>query len=212
MISTLHYISQGDTHEEQVKNILQACDNGAELVQLRLKNVGEKIVLRTAIKVREITAKFKTKLIINDYYKVAKEVKAEGVHLGKSDACPSVAREYLGDNYIIGGTANTLQDCKILIEKKVDYIGLGPFRYTTTKENLSPVIGIKGYMAIIEELNNNTPIIAIGGVTLEDVSNIMTTGVHGIAISGEITRNFKAIPKFKNKLIAASGNEKVCEQ
>ena len=112
MISKLHYISQGTTQKEHLENIQKACTAGAELVQLRLKNIDEKTVLRTAVKAREITAHFQTRLIINDYYKVAKEVKADGVHLGKTDTCPTIAREYLGDLYIIGGTANTLQDCQ----------------------------------------------------------------------------------------------------
>lgn len=197
MIPNLHYISQGDTPNEHLENIQKACASGAELVQLRLKNVNQEVVLETAKKAREITGHFQTRLIINDDYKVAAAVKADGVHLGKSDTCPTVARKELASWEIIGGTANTLEDCQALIDKKVDYIGLGPFRFTKTKENLSPVLGEKGYLTILEELNTNTPIIAIGGITENDVLNIMTTGVHGIAISGAITRNFNSISKFK---------------
>ena len=92
-ISKLHYISQGNTPEEHLENIQKACASGAEWVQLRLKNTSEKTVLETAIKAREITAFFQTRLIINDHYKIAKEVKADGVHLGKKDACPSIAKK-----------------------------------------------------------------------------------------------------------------------
>ena len=197
MISKLHYISQGATPEEHLENIQKACASGAELVQLRLKDVDEKDVLETAKKAREITGHFQTRLIINDYYKVAVEVKADGVHLGKSDACPTVAREALASWQIIGGTANTLEDCQALIDKKVDYIGLGPFRFTKTKDKLGPVLGENGYLTILEELKTDTPIIAIGGITLNDVLDIMITGVYGIAVSGEITRDFNSISKFK---------------
>ena len=145
----LHYISQGQTPKEHLENIQNACAHGAELVQLRLKGLDPKKVLKAAEEAREITSHFQTRLIINDHYKIAKEVKADGVHLGNNDISPIVAKKHLGEYYFVGGTANTLQDCEALIAKKIDYIGLGPFRFTKTKENLSPVLGQKGYLTII---------------------------------------------------------------
>lgn len=209
MISKLQYISQGENPEEHLQHIQSACTLGTEWVQLRLKNESEAIVLKTAQKAREITGHFQTRLIINDYYKIAKEVKADGVHLGKTDACPVMVREYLGNLFIIGGTANTLEDCQNLLEKKVDYIGLGPFKYTTTKKNLSPTLGLEGYQAIVETLNTETPIIAIGGIVLEDVSALLKTNIHGIAVSGEITKDFNSISKFHQVLKAGSSQEQV---
>ncbi len=197
MISKLHYISQGETPEEHLENIQKACASGVELVQLRLKEFDDKTVLETAKKAKEITGRFQTRLIINDYYKVAAELKADGVHLGKSDICPTIARKELASWQIIGGTANTLEDCKTLIDKKVDYIGLGPFRFTKTKDDLGPVLGEKGYLTILKELKTDIPIIAIGGITQNDVLDIIITGVHGIAVSEEITRDFNSISKFK---------------
>ena len=205
-INKLHYISQGATPKEHIENIQNACQSGAELVQLRLKNLSDKKILKTALEAREITNHFQTRLIINDHYKIAKEVKADGVHLGKSDACPTEARKHLYSWQIIGGTANTLEDCKNLINKEVDYIGLGPFRFTTTKENLSPVLGLDGYSLIIEELKAETPIIAIGGITENDIAELLKTGVSGIAMSGEITRDFNKIRTF-NKLLQAGNSE-----
>ena len=209
MISKLHYITQGKTPEEHLENVQRACASGAEWVQLRLKNLDPKTILETAQKAREITSHFQTRLIVNDYYKVAKEVKADGVHLGKTDTCPLKAKAYLGDLYIVGGTANTLEDCKKLLEKGVDYIGLGPFQFTETKKNLSPVLGTAGYQVLLEELKTTTPIIAIGGITIEDVSEIINTGVYGIAVSGAITQNFNLIPALHKILKAPSTNEQV---
>ncbi|MHC9088194.1 thiamine phosphate synthase [Tenacibaculum sp. IMCC1] len=209
MISKLHYITQGKTPEEHIENVQRACASGAEWVQLRLKNLDPKTILETAQKAREITSHFQTRLIINDYYKVAKEIKADGVHLGKTDTCPLKAKEYLGDLYIVGGTANTLEDCKMLLEKKVDYIGLGPYQFTETKKNLSPVLGTTGYQMLLEELKTTTPIIAIGGITIEDVSEVINTGVYGVAVSGAITQNFNSIPTFHKILKAPSTNEQV---
>ena len=198
MITKLHYISQGATPQDHLNNIHSACAAGAELVQLRLKSVNTKTVLETAKKAREITDHFQTRLIINDYYKIAAEVKADGVHLGKSDTSPTIARKGLASWQIIGGTANTLQDCQKLIDQKVDYIGLGPFRFTETKGNLSPVLGENGYKSILEALETDIPIIAIGGITVNDVLDLMITGVYGLAVSGDITRDFNKISKFKD--------------
>ncbi|MCH4552168.1 thiamine phosphate synthase [Aestuariibaculum lutulentum] len=202
-IPKLHYISQGNTPEEHLENIQKACIYGAELVQLRLKNRDENTLLKTAEKAREITGHFQTRLIINDHYKVAKIVNADGVHLGKTDACPLEAREYLGKWFMIGGTANTLEDCQILLSKKVDYIGLGPFRFTKTKDNLSPILGLESYQSILSQLQSETPIIAIGGIIEQDIPELLQTGIYGIAMSGAITGNFNNIQTF-NKLLNAS--------
>jgi thiamine-phosphate pyrophosphorylase len=207
MIPKLHYISQGQTHKEHLENIQKACTSGAELVQLRLKNVSENKVLKLAQQAREITSHFQTRLIINDYYKVAKEIKADGVHLGKTDTCPLIARKELYTWQIIGGTANTLQDCQALINKEIDYIGLGPFKFTETKANLSPILGLEGYVAIIDALQTETPILGIGGVTLDDVTAILETGISGIAVSGEVTQDFDRIKKFNQLLNASSTKE-----
>ena len=209
MIPKLHYISQGKTVEEHLTNINNACTSGIELVQLRLKKFKEASILEAAEKAREITGRFQTRLIINDYYKIAKIVKADGVHLGQSDTCPSIARKHLYSWQLVGGTANTLEDCKTLLSKNVDYIGMGPFRFTLTKENLSPVLGLDGYTNILKNLDTETPIIAVGGITLDDVSDIMKTGVHGIAVSGAITTDFNRIGKFRQLIAGDEVQEKV---
>lgn len=209
MISKLHYISQGATPKEHLDNIQQACISGADWVQLRLKDFDEKTILDTATKAREITTHFQTRLIINDHYKIAAAIKADGVHLGKTDTCPTIAREYLQQWQIIGGTANTLEDCQELINKNIDYIGLGPFHFTTTKTNLSPVLGKNGYLTILKKLKTNTPIIAIGGISLNDIADIMPLGIYGVAISGEITRDFNSITKFNKLLKTDSMHEQV---
>jgi len=205
-ISKLHYISQGKTPEDHLNHIRQACTYGAEWVQLRLKDLPEETILKTAKKARDITAHFQTRLIINDHYKIAKMVKADGVHLGKTDTCPTEARKVLGKWYIIGGTANTLEDCENLIAKSVDYIGLGPFRFTKTKKNLSPVLGLEGYQAILNVLKNSTPIIAIGGIVEADLPKLLKTGVHGVAMSKTITHSFNKISTI-NKLLGALASQ-----
>ena len=205
IIPKLHYISQGSSPKEHLENIQKACTSGVELVQLRLKNVSENKFLKLAKEARKITSHFQTRLIINANYKIAKAIKADGVHLEKTDACPTIARTHLYTWQMIGGTANTLQDCEALINKEVDYISLGPFRLTT-KDNSSQVLGLNGYTAITEALNTETPIIGVGSITIEDVTDILKTGISGLAISEEITRNFDAIKTF-NQLLNASSTE-----
>ncbi|WP_339844430.1 thiamine phosphate synthase [uncultured Dokdonia sp.] len=203
MIPKLHYISQGNTPEAHLDNLQKACSHGVTLVQLRLKNVPLDQVLNIAKEARAITAQYGTKLIINDHYEVAKEVKADGVHLGKTDSCPTVARAHLYSWQIIGGTANKLEDCVSLIDKGVDYIGLGPLRFTTTKKNLSPILGYNGYRQITGTLKTKTRIIAIGGITIDDVTDLLQTGIHGIAVSGEITNDFTKIDALQQSLEAS---------
>ncbi|EAR11899.1 thiamine-phosphate pyrophosphorylase [Polaribacter irgensii 23-P] len=206
MIGKLQYISQGETPEEHLENIEQACISGAVWVQLRLKNLDANSILETAKKARRITQHYKAKLIVNDHYKIAKEVQADGVHLGKKDCCPQEVRGYLGSEFIIGGTANTLEDCENLLAKKVDYIGLGPYQFTKTKKQLSPILGVDGYKRILAALHTKTPIIAIGGIEFSAVPEIVNTGVYGIAFSGALTKDFKSIP-IVTKLISVSSKE-----
>lgn len=208
MIPKLHYISQGNSPKEHLENIQKACTSGAELVQFHLKNVSEKKLLKLAAEAREITAHFQTRLIINDHYKIAKAIKADGVHLEKTDTCPTIARAHLYTWQLIGGTANTLQDCRTLIVKDVDYISLSPFRLITNQDNLNIVLGLNGFTAITEALNTETPIIGFGGITTDDVTAILKTGVSGIAVSEEITSNFNTIKTFNQLLNASSTDEK----
>lgn len=187
----LYYISQGETKEEHLKYIKKMVLAGVDWVQLRLKNYSEAEVVQIALQAQEFCTKHHTKFIINDYLEVAKKINADGVHLGKEDISPKKARTILGENKIIGGTANTLEDCKNLIDSGVNYIGLGPFKFTKTKKKLSPVLEVEGYQSIIESLkkeNIDTPIIAIGGITLEDLPNLKNAGVSGVAISGFLHR------------------------
>lgn len=207
IIPKLHYISQGTSPKNHLENIQKACTSGAELVQLRLKNVSEKKVLKIAKEAREITSHFQTRLIINDYYKIAKVIKADGVHLGLTDTCPIIVRKELYTWQMIGGTANTREDCELLLDKAVDYISLGPFRETFTKANTAAVLGLSGYMAITDVLKTPIPIIGVGGITTKDVTALLEVGISGIAVSGEITHNFDTIKLFNQLLTASSTAE-----
>lgn len=191
-ISKLHYISQELNGKSHVQLVEEACAAGVNWVQLRMKNKSYEESLSIAHAVKEICRKYKAVFIVNDHVALAKEVKADGVHLGKQDMAPLKAREILGDGHIIGGTSNTMEDIRTLQEAKVDYIGLGPFRFTTTKDNLSPILGVEGYQKLLEqcrEENISIPVIAIGGIMTEDLPTLMKTGIHGVAVSSLINQS-----------------------
>jgi thiamine-phosphate pyrophosphorylase len=183
-ISKLHYITASPAHAEE------ACKGGVDWIQLRVKNKSEDEWKLIAEETKKICKKYGAKLIVNDSVKLAKIIGADGVHLGKDDMPPDEARKLLGPNFIIGGTANTFEDIKRLALLKVDYIGLGPFRFTQTKKNLSPLLGLDGYKDLIKECasqNIHVPIIAIGGIQLNDVETLFGTGVYGLAVSSAIS-------------------------
>lgn len=192
MYSKLQYISQGETASEQLENIQQALSAGCDWIQLRFKNASEEELFDVAEKVKLLCRKHGAKFIINDSIELAKKTDADGVHLGLTDESPIVARNILGKDKIIGGTANTIQDVLKRVEEKCDYVGLGPLRFTSTKKQLSPIVGIEGYTSILEELKNKNihiPVYAIGGIILEDVDQLVKTEIYGIAVSGIITNN-----------------------
>lgn len=185
MISKSHYISDGDTEQVQLYNINTALDIGLKCIQFRFKNAEHQQRHHTAEKVKFLCDKYNSALIINDHIDIALDLDANGVHLGLSDTSIDVARKLL-PNKIIGGTANTLQHVIQRNREGCDYVGLGPYRFTATKRELDPVLGIANYKILLSEctrMNFTTPIIAIGGIRLEDIDELLRCGVHGIAFS-----------------------------
>lgn len=190
LINKIQYISQGNSITEQMNNITSAVDAGCNWVQLRYKNVMEAEVLHLAELVKKSLEGYNCTFIVNDYPYVAKAIDADGIHLGLNDMLVDQARTILGYDKIIGGTANTLDDVLQRYEEKCDYVGLGPFRFTKTKEKLNPILGLEGFTSIMQELQHRDiilPVYAIGGIQQDDISPILTTGVYGVAVSGLVT-------------------------
>lgn len=192
-ISKIHYITNGQSRDEILDEVNNAVIAGIDWVQLRIKDPALDF-LTIAKEVRDL-CRNKAIFIVNDNVEVASEINADGVHLGKDDLPVDEARLILGYDNIIGGTANTLADCKNLEKTGADYIGLGPFRETKTKEKLSPILGLDGYRRIVPKdeeygwtvMSLNTPVLAIGGILPEDVYQLKDqTAIHGIAASGMI--------------------------
>lgn len=185
----LLFISHRTERYDYPQSIRIALEGGCRRIQLRMKGASPEEVLETAGETKKLCDYYGAELYIDDHVDVCKAVGATGVHLGKADMPQAEARSILGNDFVIGGTANTFEDIRRLAEAGVDYIGLGPFRFTTTKKNLSPVLGFSGYQGIINacrEEQIELPVLAIGGITPEDIPEIMQTGVSGIALSSTI--------------------------
>jgi thiamine-phosphate pyrophosphorylase len=189
MISNFHFISQETAVFSHLESIEKACQAGVDWVQLRVKNKSLDEIAATAEKAKSVCDSFNVKLVINDHPSVAKEIGAYGLHLGKEDMPVNEARKIVGPDMIIGGTANTVEDIVQHVKHGANYIGCGPFRFTTTKVKLSPILGLEGYRRIISEIRDlqiSIPIIAIGGIEVDDIPAIMGTGMWGIAGSSFI--------------------------
>ncbi|EDM45648.1 thiamine-phosphate pyrophosphorylase [unidentified eubacterium SCB49] len=204
MKKQLQYITQNHPTKSHETLCLEFCEAGGKWVQLRMKNVSDSVLLATAKACRKITTDYGATLIINDRLDIALKVNADGVHLGQEDLSTALARENTPKDFIIGGTANTCVEVIHHYNNGVDYVGVGPFRYTKTKKQLSPVLGIHGYRSILVDLKKakiEIPLVAIGGIVTTDFSDLHNINIHSIAVSGLIT-----LSENKQKSITAFNN------
>ncbi len=182
-VGCLHYITPSPAQAAR------ACAGGVRWVQLRVKNTPYEQWKQLALETQAVCRAYGATFILNDNPGLALEIGADGVHLGQQDMPPAEARALLGPDGIIGGTANTFAHIEQLVAAGVDYIGLGPLRFTSTKEKLSPILGLEGYATLLTQCRAagfTTPVIGIGGVKLADVAALRAAGLHGVAVSGAI--------------------------
>ena len=195
------------THENQrfgyVEGAEMALRGGCKWVQLRMKDATDNKFLSIGHKVAELCRSYNATFLLDDRVHLVAELGADGVHLGKNDMPISEARRILGNEKIIGGTANTFADVQHLAAQGADYIGCGPFRYTPTKRNLAPILGLEGYRNILKQMQQagiSLPLIAIGGIVSTDIAALQDIGVSGIAVSGAVLEAADPIKEMK-KLI-----------
>lgn len=183
----LQFISDGNLSVAE-----QFLQGGGRWIQLRMKEAPEAEVLKRGEAMRVLCRRYGAVFIMNDNPEWAKAVGADGVHLGQKDRLPEEARQILGDGAIIGSTVNTFDQIAARCHGETDYFGLGPFRFTTTKKNLSAILGVEGYRNIAVQMRTekiDLPVVAIGGIELEDVPQILRSGMPGVALSGAIARS-----------------------
>lgn len=190
-IARLQFITSPSSlgYMQQIHSVVMG---GGNWVQLRMKDESKEDIEKVAVEALSFCMDNGATFIMNDHVDIAAKIGADGVHLGKNDMSPDEARTILGPQAIIGGTANTFEDIQRLSAMGVDYIGLGPFRFTATKKNLSPTLGTEGYQTILhqcKEAGIHLPVIAIGGLLPADLPGLFTTGIHGVAISSFISKS-----------------------
>ena len=188
----LQFITHYTQEYSYIDSARIALEGGCRWIQLRMKDTSEELMTETALKVQEICKEYGATFIIDDNVMLAKRIGADGVHLGKSDMPITEARQIVGEEFIIGGTVNSFDD--VLYHTHTtppNYFGCGPFRFTSTKKNLAHILGYDGYQNIINKMKNyniNTPIVAIGGITKDDIPKLLDIGVSGIALSSSILK------------------------
>lgn len=205
----IQFITHTNSRYGYTDGARMALEGGCRWIQLRMKDATDDDVRPIAHEIRKLCTEYGAKFILDDRVNLVVETGADGVHLGKNDMPVDEARKMLGRNKIIGGTANTFEDVERLSRQEADYIGCGPFRFTTTKKNLSPVLGLEGYRDITAQMKAHDiqlPIVAIGGILHQDIPAIMQTGVTGIAVSGAILNAENPVEEMR-LFISATDND-----
>lgn len=206
----LMFITHPSNRYSIAEEVQMVLEGGCKWIQLRIKDISDEEFRQTALEIIPLCKENEAFLVFDDRVELAMEMGVHGVHLGKNDMNPLQARETMGAEAIIGVTANTADDILRLKGWDVDYVGLGPFRYTTTKKNLSPLLGPDGYREVVNKVREADiplPIVAIGGITLEDIPEIMATGVNGVAVSGSIINAPEPV-KYTRQLIETLNSTK----
>ncbi len=186
----LQFITHYNNAYSYVDSARVALEGGCRWIQLRMKDAGQSELEAAALVVQKMCRERGATFIIDDNVSLAKKIGADGVHLGKTDMPVAEARRILGESFIIGSTINAFEDLQSILQTATpDYLGCGPFRFTSTKKNLAPVLGYEGYMDLLgrmSEADIHIPIVAIGGIRKEDIPQLLACGVDGIALSGSI--------------------------
>lgn len=185
----IQFITHSNSRYGYVEGARLALEGGCRWIQLRMKDAEEAEFLLAAKQIAAICKEYGATFLLDDHVEWVEQTGADGVHLGKNDMPVDEARKILGADRIVGGTANTFEDVERLWRQGANYIGCGPYRFTTTKKNLSPVLGLEGYRSIIGQMKEhgiNLPVVAIGGILQPDIKDVMATGVSGIAVSGAV--------------------------
>ena len=200
----IQFISHFNDKYSYLYSIRLALDGGCKWVQLRMKDASEEEFLRNAHQARKLCDQYQATFIIDDHVELVRECGADGVHLGKNDMPIADARRLLGYDFIIGGTANTFEDVLSHYRSSANYIGCVPFRFTTAKTGPSPILGLEGYQDIVAKMKSqgiDIPIVAIGGITIDDIPSIMQTGVNGIALSGTVLNAPDPVQEMKRIML-----------
>lgn len=197
----LQFITGTNPRMSHAEEARQACKGGIRFIQFREKQASLEDCKRMAETTYHVCKQYNAFLVVDDQIEVAQEINADGVHLGYEDESPDRARDILGNKAIIGGTGNTFDHVQSLSESGVDYIGVGPYSFTHTKGKLKPYLGLEGYKKLKNQMVNDgieIPVFAIGGVQLNDLPDILNTGIHGVAVASAIGKETDLLEAASN--------------
>lgn len=191
------------SHTEQVKRFIEG---GAEFIQLREKYASPKIFYEDALEAIKIARAENVKIIINDRVDIAIAVKADGVHLGQDDFPPVAARKILGENAVIGYSTHNFEQISEAIGFPVDYVAFGPVFATTTKKNPDKTVGLEK-LKQVREIIGSFPLVAIGGINLENFLKVLTSGANSVAIISDLISYTHFIPEKYKEFIEKLQNK-----
>ncbi|MDE6537981.1 MAG: thiamine phosphate synthase [Muribaculaceae bacterium] len=184
----LQFITHSTPRMNEIQGVAAALAGGCGWIQLRMKNVSDQEFIAAGRVIGGMCRNAGATFILDDRVHLVNFLDADGVHVGKNDMPVAQVRNLLGEDKIIGATANSVEDAMKAIEAGADYLGAGPFRFTTTKEKLSPILGAEGLANLMRAVRSVSmlPVVAIGGIGIADIEEIIKSGVSGIAVSGTI--------------------------
>ena len=206
-ISSFHYTTHDLPGRSHVEQTITACEAGANWIQYRCFNKTEEEMIAELHQVAAVCDDWGATLILTDHYQLLDRVDAQGVHIEDMMADLKSIREWITDEKTFGTSATSFADIeRIAASQVIDYVGCGPFSVTSTKPNDYPLLGVTGYRKIVSQMIENDihiPLLAVGGIQIEDVNDLMNTGIHGIAVSAAVylaDNPAEAIKAFRNRL------------
>lgn len=188
-IEKLQYITHDLPQLSHIEQTELACEAGAKWIQYRSLSKTDEALLADINAIAEICDDWGTTLIVTDHIHLNGKADIQGFHIEDINADFIALRKQVGNDVTLGGSANTIENLVRLANEGADYAAFGPFSTTDTKPNNFSLLGIEGYLKGINQLkdfNIELPVIAVGGIKIADVEDLMKTGIHGIAVSGAI--------------------------
>lgn len=190
-ISKLHYLTQDLPNRSHIQQTQLACEAGANWIQYRCLSKSDEEMLDELHQIASICDDWGTTLIVTNHYHLVHLADIQGVHIEDMDADLTQIRSQIGDDKTLGASATNFLQIVNHIKNGADYIGCGPYGHTDTKPNNSPHWGSVGYQEIIKKLEEDhldIPLIAAGGIKLEDIDELINTGIYGLAVSAAINK------------------------
>ena len=185
-ISKFHYLTQDLPNRSHIEQAEIACSAGANWLQYRCLTKTDEELIAEISQIADICDDWGATLILTNHYHLLDKVDAQGVHIEDFDADFKSIREAIGDDKTFGASATNIEALlKVQATGVVDYCGYGPFRHTDTKPNNKPLLGFEGYRQL-QKQPIEIPVIAVGGITLNDVETLIQTGIYGIAVSAAV--------------------------